>query len=438
MSKHMHFVSFLINSPMNHTVLSWSDPKDNRLDALTNVKVWQDLARTLERGCFDGIFFADTPGVFDRYRESVEDAVRYGVCWPSHDPVVLLSALAAATEHLGLASTMSTSAYHPWTIVRQLSTVDCLSGGRVGWNVVTGHLRGEHRALGLDQLEHDRRYDRADEFMQVCYDLWDSIGEGAILADRERGIYADPAKVKLLDHQGEFFRCNTVGPVLPSPQKRPVLFQAGTSGRGLRFGLTHADVVFAIEPNLPGMMRYMETLKRTSAEMGVKAPGVTFGIQPIVGSTEEEANRLHDTLVERMPLDACLARLSGTMGIDFSQFELDEPMQNMKTEASQGLLKAFTAVLGDKPFTLREVAQRWGLSVGMPQIVGSPDQVADQIEHIWRETGCHGFNITPNIMSKSVEDFVDYVVPILQKRGVYRTEYTGKTFRENLGLEPIQ
>ncbi|HMP57650.1 MAG TPA: NtaA/DmoA family FMN-dependent monooxygenase, partial [Novosphingobium sp.] len=342
-----------------------------------------------------------------------------------------------ATEHLGLASTMSTSAYHPWTIVRQLSTVDCLSGGRVGWNVVTGHLRGEHRALGLDQLEHDRRYDRADEFMDVCYALWDSIGEGAILADRERGVFADPAKVRLLDHQGEFFRCNTVGPVLPSPQKRPVLFQAGTSGRGLRFGLTHADVVFAIEPNLPGMMRYMDTLKRTSAEMGITAPGVTFGIQPIVASTEEEAHRLHDTLVERMPLEACLARLSGTMGIDFSQFELDEPMQNMKTEASQGLLKAFTAVLGDKPFTLREVARRWGLSVGMPQIVGSPEQVADQIEHIWRETGCHGFNITPNIMAKSVEDFVDHVVPILQQRGVYRREYTGRTFRENLGLAPL-
>ncbi|MFA7585969.1 MAG: NtaA/DmoA family FMN-dependent monooxygenase [Novosphingobium sp.] len=437
MAKQIHLVSFLINSPMNHTVLSWADPQDNRLQALGDLKIWQDLARTLERGCFDGIFFADTPGVFDRYRESVEDAVRYGVCWPSHDPVVLLSALAGATEHLGLATTMSTSAYHPWTVVRQLSTIDCLSGGRVGWNIVTGHLRGEHRALGLDQLEHDRRYDRADEFMQVCHALWDSIGDDAILADRGSGVYADPAKVRLIDHRGEFFRCNTVGPVLPSPQKRPVLFQAGTSGRGLRFGIEHGDVVFAIEPNLAGMKRYMENLRVASAQWGRKAPGVTFGIQPIIASTSAEAKALHERLVERMPLDACLARLSGTMGIDFSQFPLDQPLQEMKTEASQGLMKAFTAVLGDRPFTLREVAQKWGLSVGMPQIVGSPEEVADQIELIWRETGCHGFNVTPNIMARSVEDFVDHVVPILQERGIYRREYAGRTFRENLGLEPL-
>jgi FMN-dependent oxidoreductase (nitrilotriacetate monooxygenase family) len=434
MQRQIHLVSFLINSPMNHTVLSWADQKDNRVQALGSLKLWQELAQTLERGRFDGIFFADTPGVFDRYKDRVDEAVRYGVCWPSHDPVVLLSALASATTHLGLATTMSTSAYHPWTIVRQLSTVDYLSGGRVGWNIVTGHLRGEHRALGLEQMDHDRRYDRADEYMQVCYDLWNSIGEGAILADKERGIFADPSKIKLLQHEGEFFRCQTIAPVLPSPQKRPVLFQAGTSGRGQRFGIQHGDVVFAIEPNLAGMKRYVAGLNATAAEMGVKPPGVTFGVQPIVGGTEAEAEARLDGLIERIPLDAALARLSGTMGVDFSAFDLDRPLQEVQTQASQGLMKAFTSVLGDRPFTLREVAIRWGLSVGMPQIVGSPEQVADQLETIWRETGCHGFNVTPHVMPSSVEDFVDQVVPILQKRGIYRTDYEGTTFRENLAL----
>jgi FMN-dependent oxidoreductase (nitrilotriacetate monooxygenase family) len=434
MQKQIHLVSFLINSPINHTVLSWADQKDNRIKALGDLKLWQDLARTLERGKFDGIFFADTPGVFDRYKERVDEAVRYGVCWPSHDPVVLLSALASATEHLGLATTMSTSAYQPWTIVRQLSTVDYLSGGRAGWNIVTGHLRNEHRALGLEQLDHDRRYDRADEYMEVCYKLWNSIGEGAILADKEAGIFADPTKVEVIKHEGEFFRCNTVGPVLPSPQGRPVLFQAGSSGRGQQFALQHADVVFAIEPNLAGMKRYVTGLNGSAAELGVKAPGVTFGIQPIVGGTEAEAKALLDDLIERIPIEAGLARLSGTMGVDFSSYELDRPMQEIETQASRGLMKAFTAVLGDRPFTLREVAVKWGLSVGMPQIVGTPEQVADQMETIWRETGCHGFNVTPHIMPSSVEDFVDQVVPILQKRGVYRTEYEGQTFRENLGL----
>ncbi|WP_255351669.1 LLM class flavin-dependent oxidoreductase [Novosphingobium sp. ST904] len=193
-SKQIHLVSFQIHSPINHTVLSWAAPGDTRLSAMSDLKAWQSLVRTLERGKFDGLFFADTPGVFDRYRDSHEDAVKYGVCWPSHDPVVLLSALAAATEHLGLATTMSTSSYRPWSIVRQLSTLDYLSGGRVGWNIVTGHLRGEHRALGLEQLEHDRRYDAADEYMEICYRLWDSIGEGAILADRERASMPIPTR----------------------------------------------------------------------------------------------------------------------------------------------------------------------------------------------------------------------------------------------------
>ncbi len=434
MANHIHLVSFLIHSPINHTVLSWADPEDNRLEALGNLKRWQELAQTLERGMFDGIFFADTPGVFDRYRDSHEDAVKYGVCWPSHDPVVLLSALAAATKHLGLATTMSTSAYKPWTIVRQLGTLDYLSGGRIGWNIVTGHLRGEHRALGLEQMEHDRRYDRADEFMEVCYKLWNSIRDGAILADRQAGIYADPAKVEMLDHHGDFFDCETVSPVLSSPQGHPVLFQAGTSGRGQKFAVRHADVVFSIQPNLAGMKRFMVDLDAAAKAEGVRTPAVNFGLQVILGGTEEEAQRNLDTLIERMPMDGALARLSGTLGTDFSKFDLDQPLAEMQTEASQGLMKAFANIVGDRPLTIREVAIKWGLAVGKPQFVGTPEQVADKMEATWRETGCYGYNLTPTIMPTSVENFVDEVVPILQKRGIYRTEYEGTTLRANLGL----
>lgn len=435
MGRQIHLISFLINSPMNHTVLSWADPADNRLEAMGSIRLWQDLARTYERGLFDGMFFADTPGVFDRYRDRMDEAIRHGVCWPSQDPVVLLSALAAATERLGLASTMSTSAYHPWTIVRQLSTLDYMTGGRIGWNVVTGHLRGEHRALGLEQMDHDRRYDRADEYMALCHALWNSVGEGAVLMDRESGIFADPDKVAVVRYEGEFFRCHTVAPVLPSPQRRPVLFQAGSSGRGQRFALTHADVVFAIQPNLAGMKRFMADLDAGARALGLaKAPPVSFGLQPILGGTEAEAKARLDTLVERMPIEASLARLSGSMGVDFSEFDLDRPLQEMETQASQGLMKAFAGAMGERPFTLREVAIRWGLAVGIPQVVGTPEQVADQMEHIWRESGCHAFNLTPTIMPSSVEDFVDQVVPILQRRGIYPTEYRGATFRENLGL----
>lgn len=434
MSDKIHLVSFLINSPINHTVLSWAGQGDNRLQALGSLKLWQELAQTLERGLFDGMFFADTPGVFDRYRDSHEDAVKYGVCWPSHDPVVLLSALAASTTHLGLATTMSTSAYKPWTIVRQLGTLDYLSGGRIGWNIVTGHLRGEHRALGLEQVEHDRRYDVADEYMEVCYKLWDSIKDGAILADRDEGVFADPSRVEFIHHKGEFFSCETVAPILPSPQGHPVLFQAGSSGRGQQFAVKHADVVFSIQPNVAGMKKFMANLEETAKASGVKTPGVSFGIQTIIGGTEEEARKTLATLIETMPIDACLARLSGTLGVNFEGMDLDQPLREIQTQASQGLMKAFANIEGEKPLTLREVAIKWGLAVGKPQIVGTPEQVADEMERIWRETGCYGYNMTPHLMPASVEDFVDQVVPILQKKGVYRTEYEGTTFRENLGI----
>ncbi|MCW1429785.1 LLM class flavin-dependent oxidoreductase [Novosphingobium sp. JCM 18896] len=435
MGKYIHLVSFQINSPINHTVLSWAAPEDNRLQALGDMSLWIDMAKTLERGLFDAIFFADTPGVFDRYMDRMDDAIRYGVCWPTMDPVTLLGAIAGATSHLGLAATVSTGPHHPYSVVRQLSTLDYMSGGRVGWNIVTGHLRGEHRAYGLKELPHDERYDRAEEYMDICYALWDSVGEGAVIADKASGIFADPSKVKRIEHAGQYFNCNTVAPALPSPQGRPVLFQAGSSGRGQAFAMKHADVVFAIQPNIPGMKKFMDDFRTTAGQLGrTPAPGVTFGIQPVIAGTEEEAKKKLNDIVERIPLEGAIARLSGTMGVDFSGMELDQPLVEMQTQGSQGLMKAFSNIVGDKPLTLRDVAIKWGLAVGMPQLVGSPEQVADQLETIWRETGCHGFNVTPNIMPVSIDDFVNEVVPILQKRGVYPTEYLGKTLRENVEL----
>lgn len=428
----MHLISFLIHSPINHTIMSWAHPDDQRLETLGSLKMWQDLARTTERGLFDGVFFGDTPGTFDRFHERTDEAVRYGVSWPSHDPIVLLSALAAATENLGLAATLSVSAIQPYMAVRTLSTLDYLSGGRVGWNVVTGHLRGEHRALGIEQLDHDVRYDKADEFMDVCYALWSGIKDGAILADRKSGVFADPSKVDVIKHEGTYYKCHTTSPTLPSPQGRPVIFQAGSSGRGQQFALKHADVVFGIQPHLQGMQKFMRQLNGAAADAGTEAPRVTFGIQPILGGTEAEAKRHQEELLERIPLDAALSRLSGSLGVDFSQMELDKPLVEIDTQGSRGLMAAMSANFGGRPVTLRDVAMHWGKSVGVPQLVGTPEQVADQLETFWRESGCHGFNVTPTVTPTSIEHFVDEVVPILQRRGVYRTSYRGRTFRENL------
>ncbi len=430
----MRLISFLIHSPINHSILSWTDPQDERLAALGSLKAWQDLARTLEKGRFDAVFFADTPGIYDRYRERVDESVRYGVCWPPHDPTVLLPAMAAATEHLGLAVTMSLSAIPPYGAVRTLSTLDYLSGGRVGWNVVTGHLRGEYRAMGLDQLDHDERYDRADEYLEVCHKLWNGIRPGAIQMDRATGQFADPDKVDRIDHQGKYFRCQGVTPVLPSAQGHPVIFQAGSSGRGQAFAVKHAEVMFSIQPHVEGMKRYMAQIEAAAAEHGRKDPvRVTFGVQPILGGTEAEAQQNYKDLVARVPVDAALARLSGSLGVDFSKFELDKPMEELETQASRGMMKAMSAMVGGgRRFTLREVAYLWGTAVGMMPIIGTPEQVAEKMESIWRETGCTGFNVTPTQNDQSVRDFVEEIVPRLQRRGVYRTDYEHSTLRDNL------
>lgn len=434
MPRRMHLVSFQINSPINHTVNSWAAPGDNRLEALGSYAIWQDLARTLERGCFDALFFADTPGVFDRYLDRPDDAVRHGVCWPTHDPMALLPAMAAVTRHLGFAVTMSVSSIQPYALLRSLLTFDYLSGGRAGWNVVTGHLRGEHRAMGQDQVGHDDRYDRADEFMEVCRKLWSGIEPGALLFDRDRGLYADPAKVPMIQHEGRYYRCHTVPPVLPSAQGHPVIFQAGSSGRGQKFALANAEVTFSIQPHLGGMKRYMDQVNTAAAEAGRRDPmRVSFGLQPVIGGTEEEAQRIYRDLVEAIPIEGALSRLSGSLGVDFSTFDLDRPLEEVATDASQGLMKAMTAMVGGEArMTLRELAMRWGMAVGIMPVIGTPEQVAARMEEIWRETGCFGFNITPTVNNRSTEEFVDHVVPLLQGREVLRREYSATTLRGNL------
>ena len=349
------------------------------------------------------------------------------------DPLIWLTWVAAATTRLRfMTAVMILPQRNPLVLAKEVATLDYLSGGRIGWNIVTGHLRGEHRALGLDQLDHDARYDRADEYMDVCRALWSGVHDGALQADRQSGIFADPAKVDVVQHQGSYFRCHTVPPALPSRQGHPVLFQAGSSGRGQRFALKNADVVFAIQPHMSGMKTFMQQLQAAARDAQAIVPKVTFGVQPIIGGTEAEAKRRLEELIERIPLEAALARLSGSLGVDFSQMELDQALEEQQTQASQGLMKAMSASFDNKRFTLREAAVRWGLAVGMPQLVGTPEQVADQLEAIWRETGCHGFNVTPTITPSSVEEFVDEVVPILQRRGIFRTAYAGETFRDNL------
>ena len=438
MPQQMHLMQMLIHSASTHTLMSWADPADGQLDGLQDFGYWQHLARTLERGCFDGVFFADSPATHAVYKGSVLPSVKYGASWPNHDPMPLVAVMAAATQHLGIGVTLSTTGTTPYLATRRLTTLNHLSGGRVGWNIVTGFSNAEHMANGLGaQMPHDERYDYADEFMAICYALWDSVPPEAILRDAAGGLFADPDKIKQIDFKGKYLNCKAVGPILPSPHGRPMLFQAGSSGRGMQFALDHAEMVFAIQPHVAGMKKSMAQLRdaaasHTSSHGQVRCPAMLFGLQPIVRSTQAEARQREEELRQRIPLDAILARMCGVFGVDLSGMDPDKPLAEMETQASRGLLAASTTGADGKALTLRDAAARWALSVSIPQVVGTPEQVADEIERIWRETGCSGFNLSPTTNPDSVVDFVDQVVPLLQKRGIYRSAYEGRCFRDNL------
>ena len=438
MPAQMHLMQMLISSASTHTLMSWADPADRQLDGLQDFAYWQHLARTLERGCFDGVFFADSPATHAVYEGSATPSVQYGASWPNHDPMPLVAVMAAATKHLGIGVTLSTTGSTPYLATRRLTTLNYLSRGRVGWNIVTGFSNAEHMANGMGvQMPHDERYDYADEFMAICYALWDSVPPEAILRDAAAGQFADPSKVKQVDFQGKYLACKAVGPILPSPFGRPMLFQAGSSGRGMKFALDHAEVVFGIQPHVAGMNKSMAQLRDAAAAHNSshgqsRDPKMLFGLQPIVRSTEAEASRRADELRQRIPLDATLARMCGVFGVDLSGMDPDQPLAEMETQASRGLLAASTTGADGKAVTLRDAAARWELSVSIPQLIGTPEQVAAEIESIWRETGCYGFNLSPTTNPDSVDDFVDQVVPLLQKRGVFRTAYEGPCFRDNL------
>jgi len=434
MPQKMHLMQMLIHTACTHTLLGWADPKDRQLDGLQDFAYWQGLARTLERGRFDGVFFADSPATHAVYKDSVVPSVQYGASWPNHDPMPLVAVMAAATQHLGIGVTLSTTGTTPYLATRRISTLNYLSGGRVGWNIVTGFSNAEHMANGVGvQMPHDERYDFADEFMAVCYELWNSVPPEAILANAATGQFADPSKIKQVDFKGRYVSCKAVAPTLPSPHGRPLLFQAGSSGRGMQFALDHAEVIFGIQPHVAGMRKGMDQLRTAAAAQGKNQEAkMIFGLQPIVRSTEAEARERMEELTQRIPLDAILARLSGVFGVDLSKYDPEMPLAEMETQASRGLMSATVTGADGKAITLREAASKWALSVAIPQIVGTPEQVADEMERIWRETGCHGFNLSPTTNPDSVDDFVDQVVPLLQRRGVYRTEYEGKNFRENL------
>jgi len=434
MTKQIHLNGFIQNSPSPHSMGLWKHELDQGANH-NSLSYWTETAQILERGKFDALFIADVLGTYSVYGNSHDAAARHAVQLPAHDPLIPISAMAAVTENLSFAPTISATYAQPYSLARQLSTLDHLTGGRIAWNVVTSYLESEAVNLGLKtRLPKELRYNRADEFLNVVYKLWEHSWENdAVVYDKENDTFADPDKVHLIDHEGEFF--NVPGPHLvePSPQRTPVLFQAGASPRGRDFAAKHAEAVFTKNHSLEALKAYVADIRKRTVERGRRQEDVFVSqlILPIIGSTEEEANRKYENLINHISFEGTASLLSGHTGIDFSKYDPDQYIEDIETEAVQGNLDLYTKD-PNKKWTLREAVKNHGLGNGTVKFIGTPEQIADRMEKWSEEGNVDGFTIAQAYSPGTYREFVDHVVPELQKRGIYRQEYEGQTLRENM------
>jgi len=435
MNRRIRFNAFQMNAASHQSPGLWTHPRDTA-HRYTEPGHWVELAKLLERGVFDGVFLADVLGVYDVFGGNHDAAVRHGVQVPVNDPLALVPLMAQATEHLGFGVTCALTYEHPYPFARRLSTLDHLTGGRVGWNIVTGYLDSAARNLGLsNQLGHDARYDLADEYMDVVYKLWEkSWADDAVRRDKATGTFTDPSKVHPIRHAGTHYQVPGIHLCEPSPQRTPVLYQAGTSPRGVAFAARHAECVFISGPTEKVLRRYVDTVRSGLVAQGRPADDVLIYAQALVitGATEAEARENHRELLEHIDVEASLALLSGWTGVDFSRYDPDAPIEHVDTEAGRTALASFSQTDPTRKWAVGEAARFIGLGGRGPVIVGSAAQVADELERWVDATGIDGFNLTYALAHETMRDVVDHVVPELQRRGRYATSYTNGTLREKL------
>ncbi|GAA4212464.1 LLM class flavin-dependent oxidoreductase [Actinocatenispora rupis] len=428
--KPLHLNAFLMS--VGHHEASWRLPESDPY-AGWDVAHYRNLARIAERGKLDSLFLADSP---------VQQGDPGQRPTGKLEPTVLLTALAGVTEHIGLIATASTSYNEPYNLARRFASLDHVSGGRAGWNIVTTAGADAARNFGLDDVPpHHERYERAAEFVEVSRKLWDSWADDAVVADKAAGVHADPAKVRAIHHRGRYFRVDGPLNVPRSPQGYPLLVQAGSSEDGRRFAARHAEAVFTAQQTLAEAQAFYRDLKRRAAALGRDPDGIKVlpGIVPILGDTEAEAREL-DAELERLILPEYAKRqLAARFRLDPDTLDLDGPLpDDLPAEAEiEGAKSRYTLIVDlarREHLTVRQLIARLGGGRGHRTFTGTPVQVADAIEDWFDHGAADGFNIMPAVLPSGLTAFVDRVVPILQERGRFRTGYRGRTLREHYGL----
>ncbi|MGO2542663.1 MAG: LLM class flavin-dependent oxidoreductase [Specibacter sp.] len=427
-TRELHLNAFLHGT--GHHEAAWRHPGVDPW-AEQGIEHYVNIARTAERGKLDSLFLADGLAISSNITYNVHH---------SFEPLTLLSALATATERIGLIATASTTYNQPYSLARALASVDRISGGRAGWNIVTSAGQGEAKNFNLtDRPAHALRYERADEFLDTAKALWDSWADDAVVANKTTGIYSDADKIHAIDHQGKHFQVR--GPLnLPRPvQGHPLLVQAGSSEAGKDFAARHAEAVFTAHLSVESAREFHADLKGRLGQFGRSTDELLIlpGISAYIGDTVAEAREKYDYLNSLANPEYGVHQLSAQLDFDLSGYPLDSPLPELPaaTDGAQSRKKLIVDVARKESLTIRALTERLAGARGHYTFIGTPTQVADEIE-LWFTTGAaDGFNVMPPTFPAGLDDFVDKVVPLLQERGLFRTEYAGKTLREHYGLK---
>lgn len=435
--RQMHLVGHVCTGPTNHHNGSWRHP-DSDADKVLDASRYQNLARIYERGLFDGIFIVDCASIVDMPEGARSKLVEVGGQLAMLDPILVLATMACVTSNLGLSATLSTTFNHPYSISRLFATLDHLSHGRAGWNIVTSADDRLARNYGLSEMpEKDARYDQADQVVETCLQLWNGWDADALKIDRKAGLFADPDKVHFIKYNSEYVECNGAFTTPRSPQGHPVLMQAGASPRGRDFAARWAEVIFTHQGTKPAMQAFYSDMKRRIREAGRNPDECVIlpSIDVIVGKTKEQAERRAAEVDAFASIDAGLQVLATNMSMDLSQVPLDTPLADINPHKVMitGLQENVLALRKDgRGLTLGEAALLQATTWWSPRLLGTAESVVDEMQDMFESGCCDGFIIAQSLSPGGIEEFVDMAVPELQKRGLYRKEYTGRTFRENL------